>query len=194
LKTLHDRIDFLYLEIKKLSEAISKSRESLKNARKTVIGGFSGSRISDVEAEKILDKVPQRALNEVEEVKFRMDKSDNSVKLGDTRWHPMTNKAFVRIYKHEFKDAKREGETIIHEVGHEVFLKFLTDEDKKIWEELYSNSGDWFISIYAMRSSEEDFCECFAAFFTEKTSLLARRGFEKYTFIEKIIRRLEQLS
>jgi hypothetical protein len=194
LKTIHDRIDFLYLEIKKISERINEAREFLKNARKTIVGGFSMAGISDTEAENILDKVPQRVLSEVEEVKFRLDKLDNATKLGDTRWHPMTNKAFVRVYKHEFRHAGREGETIIHEVGHEIFLKFLSDKEKGDWEELYSGSGDWFISDYAMRSFEEDFCECFAAFFTEKVSLLARRGFEKYTFIEKIIRRLEQLS
>lgn len=191
LKALHDGIDFLYLEIKKLSDKIVEARESLKNARRTVVGGFSGAGISDAEAEKVLDKVPQRVLGEVEEIKFRLDKPVGGERLGDTRWHPMTNKAFVRVYKHESNNAGHEEETIIHEVGHEVFLKFLSNKEKKGWEELYSSSGDWFVSGRAMRSLEEDFCECFAAFFVSPSEF-AKGDIQKYTFIEKIIKELEK--
>jgi len=141
--------------------------------------------------------LPQLALREIEKIEFvaeRLQGIGGGGKLGDTSWEPETGRAIVRTYLHISELNEKEHETIVHEVGHEIFLKLLTSEEKSAWGELYKESGDWFVSGRAIRSSEEDFCECFRIFFTSRVRIFAKRGSQKYNFMKNVVKRLEKMS
>lgn len=195
LKDLQEHIARTASEFNENENYIKELKTVLKTMRRPSISGFEQSNIQPLNLEQFLDKLPQIALREIGGIEFIPERSlgiDMGEKLGDTSWDPETKKATIRVYLHYSEDGEDEHETITHETGHEVFLKLLVSEEKAVWEDLYKGSGDWFVSRRAVRSAEEDFCECFAVFFSERHSELVRRDPRKYNFIKNIVKRLEK--
>ena len=210
-EALNDRANSMRYELKGLQYRIAKmanefngnesrNRElkaSLKTMRRPQLSGFGQSNIAPLGLEQFLDKLPQSALREIRGIEFVPKRPlgiEGGGKLGDTSWDPETRRATVRAYLHETRLDEKEQETITHEVGHEVFLKLLNPEEKTVWEKFYKGSGDWFVSGRAIRSAEEDFCECFRMFFSGRAEIFAKHDPQKYNFIKNLVGRLEKIS
>ncbi len=197
LKNLQERISRMAGEFNENETRITELKAALRDMRRPRLSGFEHSAIPTLNLEQFLDKLPQMALREIGGVDFSSERTQGiemGDKLGDTKWNPETGKATIRVYLHEPRFGEKEHETVAHEVGHEVFLKLLNPEEKIIWEEFYRGSGDWFVSHRAIRSAEEDFCECFRIFFSSDVAAFAKRNPQKYNFIKNLVGRLEKTS
>jgi len=197
LKNLQERISRRAGELNENETRIAELKVALQSmSSRPRLSGFERSAIQPLNLEQFLDKLPQTAFREIEEVDFFFEQAQSiemGDKLGDTKWNPETGKASIRVYPHESDYKGQEHETVAHEVGHEVFFKLISNEEKAAWEELYKGSGDWFVSRRAMRSAEEDFCECFMTFFTGRVAGFAKRDPRKYNFMKNIVKRLEKM-
>ncbi|MBI2278647.1 MAG: hypothetical protein HYU81_01125 [Candidatus Brennerbacteria bacterium] len=176
-----------------IREKLNSYAAILISCKRPRLEGFSKEKNLDLALEKFLDRLPQTVLREIEEVRFISEmpiSKEGNRKLGDANWNPKTKKAHVRVYHHAPEQNHILEETIAHEIAHEIFFKYITSEEKREWEKLYLATGDWFTSKRAIRSHEEDFCECFAKFFLD-ASFLEKGDFRKYAFIKLITKRLE---
>lgn len=77
-------------------------------------------------------------------------------------------------------DKKQMKESIIHELWHFFYFKFLNEYDQKLWSILYNKSTiDDYVTWYAMSNEYEDFAETFAIIFTkekyDKTELIENK-------------------
>jgi hypothetical protein len=77
--------------------------------------------------------------------------------------------------------------TFAHELGHFVWQRVLTDNDRKQYATLYAGQklARSLVTPYAATSVEEGFAEAFSYFLTDP-SLLSRRDSLSSTFLEKI--------
>lgn len=199
LKALHDRIDFLYLEIGKLSEQIVQARESLKNSRKTVVKGFAGTKLtSDAEIEKVLDFFPQIIFSKVKSIGYSKElfwKSASGKFMvpsrGEASWDK-DGKRIISIGVESFASKKKIAETISHEIGHVVHEHFLTDHQKAEWYSLYAEGLRLgYISDEAEENEIEDFAESFRLLTLDENQL-ATKCPAKYTFIKSIYANLSK--
>lgn len=173
---------------------LNKHRETLLSCKRPKLEGFSKNNQGNLALEKLLDRLPQNVLQEIEKITFVPEVpigEEGGRKLGDMRWDLKTKRASVRVYQHIAERGQLLEETVMHEISHEIFLKYMTNQEKREWEELYLDSGDRFVSLRAIRSYEEDFCECFAKFFLDPP-FLERRNNWKYALIDRIVKRLEE--
>lgn len=169
-------------------------QKTLTSFKRPRLEGFPKNRQEDLALEKLLDQLPQNVLQGIEKITFVSETpigEDGEGRLGDTRWNLKTKRASVRVYQHIAERGQLLEETVMHEISHEIFLKYMTNQEKREWEELYLDSGDRFVSLRAIRSYEEDFCECFAKFFLDPP-FLERRNNWKYALIDRIVKRLEE--
>ena len=195
LKNLQERISRRAGELNENETRIAELKVALQSMSRPRLSGFERSAIQPLNLEQFLDKLPQTAFREIEEVDFFFEQAQSiemGDKLGETQWHLETKRATIRMYLHKPELGEREYETIVHEIGHEIFFKFFNLKEKIAWEEFYKGSGDWFVSGRAIRSAEEDFCECLAVFWGNRSSELARRDSRKYTLIKEVMERLEK--
>ncbi|TMO66615.1 hypothetical protein [Pseudoalteromonas aurantia] len=89
---------------------------------------------------------------------------------------------FICIFK--FSTVKEFEHILYHEVGHHVYQHVLTPKLRRQWVYELVNIYPGFISNYATKSPEEDFCECYAYFYT-LPSRLQKFGV-KYKFINAL--------
>ena len=91
-------------------------------------------------------------------------------------------KKFITIYKISSKEDF--FHVLYHEVGHHIFNHALDSKLKVQWvNDVYKNSL-FFVSEYAKRNAQEDFCESYAAFYCNQKKLLKDQL--KFTFIKKL--------
>lgn len=79
-------------------------------------------------------------------------------------------KKFISI--HAFNSKKEFYHILYHEIGHHVFNHILPSKKRVEWVcNIYPNS-DFFVSNYASKNAQEDFCESYSCFFTNFNNLL----------------------
>lgn len=111
--------------------------------------------------------------------------------LGGIETDIKTEKKLIKIFKHDLKIGDMR-DTVVHEIGHLIFEKHLTADNKKMWQGLYENSEDRnFVSSRAIRSVEEDFCESFAWFNTDPLKLESKSE-SKYNFVKELQKKLKE--
>lgn len=196
LKSILGKIQLLRKKANDLQIQADSSYKQAGAMRKTRINnfGFSGIMTND-ETEELLDKLPQVVFNDIGSIEYinqeGMGKWGNLI-LGGIEIDVKTRKKVIKIFKHDLSledDIKR---TIIHEVSHLIFERHLTIRDRQVWQGLYENSEDRnFVSSYAIRSVEEDFCESFAWFRTTPYKL-ENKSEAKYNFIKDFQKKLER--
>ncbi|MRX26867.1 hypothetical protein [Kangiella sp. HZ709] len=86
------------------------------------------------------------------------------------------------IIIYEIKDKKLFSHILYHELGHYVFQRLLSADQRKTWVTKLYNSGQ-FVSDYAKTNAQEDFAETYAFFIQNKPF-----GFNlqaKYRFLQR---------
>ncbi len=178
----YQRTEDIDLEINELQKQISQERRNL-------VATFPSPQAT----ERFLSRMPQAVLERIVILNYSRERvvgrSGNEL-AGRARYNPGLEGYEIEIYRHGKSENIRK--TIAHEVGHVIFDEFLSGEERKEWEEMYSSSNE-FVSRYAIRSPEEDFCACYAMFHL-LPGWLEERHEKKYTFIKKVNRKLEELQ
>lgn len=103
---------------------------------------------------------------------------------GKTKQFP-GGKYFIELFRHDPRFGERIVDTIAHELGHVAF-PLLSAELRKEWDDLYAATDDsQFVTRYAMRDCQEDFCECLMLFGHNPDGLAAQDK-RKYAFIKRL--------
>lgn len=103
---------------------------------------------------------------------------------GRTKQFP-GGKYFIELFRHDPRFSERIADTIAHELGHIAF-PLLSAEFRKEWNDLYATTGDsQFVSRYAVRDCQEDFCECLMQFCSDPDKL-AEKDKRKYAFMKRL--------
>ncbi|WP_273047429.1 hypothetical protein [Pseudoalteromonas sp.] len=92
-------------------------------------------------------------------------------------------KNYVCIFK--FSSLREFEHILYHEIGHHVFQHILSAQQRRYWVSELHRFYPEFISKYACTNGQEDFCECYAHYFT-LPSKLQRLG-KKYKFINDLV-------
>ncbi len=187
------RLRQIYLDYYRKAEdidlKINQLQDRLSRERRNLVATFPNPQAT----ERFLARMPQAALEKIAAINYSRERAigrfGNEL-AGKTRYNPDLKGYEIEIYRHGgFENIRA---TIAHEVGHVVFEEFLTAEERKEWEELYADSNE-FVTTRAIRSQEEDFCECFTKFHL-LPGWLERRHEKKYTFIKKINQKLKEMQ
>jgi chromosome segregation ATPase len=203
LKNLQGQIDDLYLRADGLKEEAKKCREKAEELRKTYIRGFEDSEIiNNEDIEEFLDGFSQRIFKEVKKIEYTENlfweskiRKIKVVSRGMTIWDK-NNKAIIKIGKQlkekSIKKAQGFKKAIAHEIGHIVYRRFLTDEQKAEWFVWYAEDLEKgrFISEYALENEEEDFAESFR-FFKLEPEMLQNYDERRYNLIKEVVEELE---
>lgn len=203
LKELADEIAERRDEANHLREQITEHKRSIEEIYAVPVCGFMKSgAITDRDVEDILDELPEKLAKEVISISFHdsVAGSITGVRLGKTSWEQRTGRAIIDVYCHPFKDVKETEEleedyrkTVAHELGHVMFQRILTPEQRWQWGEWYLESmrEKKFITKSAGESRDEDFSECFLEFAADPRNL---ESFDKrrYSFIKEAYELLEQ--
>lgn len=174
-----------YQRAEDIDPKISEFQNQLSHERRNLVATFP----SPEATERFLARMPQAALERIAALNYsreRVTSRSGNELAGRARYNPDLKGYAIEIYRHGRSENIRA--TIAHEIGHVIFDEFLSGEERKEWQELYSNSNE-FVTRRAIRSPEEDFCECFAVFKTDQTEL-ERKDEKKYSFIRNLERRL----
>lgn len=162
LKSILNKIQLLRKKAGDLQIQADSNYKQADTMRKTRINnfGFSGIMTND-ETEELLDKLPQVVFKGIDSIEYinqeGMGKWGNPI-LGGEYTDRNTGKKVIKILKHNLELKDEVKDTIIHEIGHLVFERYFVVNNKQQWQKLYENSEDSnFVSVYAMRSAEEDF-------------------------------------
>lgn len=186
------RLRQTYLDYYKRAEGIDLKINELQNQlsqeRRNLVAAFPSPQAT----ERFLARMPQAALEKIAAINYSRGRAigrfGNEL-AGRTRYNSALKGYEIEIYRHDGR-SENIRKTIAHEIGHVIFGEFLSGEERIEWEELYSNSNE-FISRYAIRSPEEDFCECYAKFHS-LPGWLEERHEKKYTFMKKINQKLKE--
>lgn len=80
-------------------------------------------------------------------------------------------------------DKREMKDTIAHEVGHQVFRRYLENADRKAWHEISDKAGKGkYVSEYAAESYREDFAESYR-YYIRHPEQLKEASSEKYGFM-----------
>lgn len=177
-----------YQKAKDIDPKVDELRGQLSQERKNLVATFP----SPEATEGFLARMPQAALERIAALNYSRERAvgrfGNEL-AGRARYNPDLKGYEIEIYRHDGR-SENIRKTIAHEVGHVIFREFLSGEERKEWEELYSSSNE-FVSLYAIRSSEEDFCACFAQLHL-LPGWLEEFDERKYTFVNKINQTLKE--
>jgi len=203
LKNLRKQIDDLYQKADKLKRKADKCREKAEELRKTYVKGFEASKIiNNEDVEEFLDGFSQRIFKEVKKIEYTEDlfweSEIRKIKVasrGMTIWDK-SNKAVIKIGKQpkgkSVRKSQKFKEVIAHEIGHVVYRRFLTDEQKAEWFVWYTEDlkEGKVISEYALENEEEDFAEGFRIF-KLKPEKLQNYDERRYNLIKEVMEELE---
>ncbi|CAM4163821.1 hypothetical protein BIW53_03105 [Pseudoalteromonas byunsanensis] len=81
------------------------------------------------------------------------------------------------LHKHEFYHV------LYHEIGHHVFNYILTSQQRVSWVNDIYPCSTHFVSQYASKNAQEDFCESYSTFYTRPTDLA--KDSKKSAFIRR---------
>jgi len=133
-------------------------------AQAVTLSGFSQADTSSIRG--CLSMFPTAILQRLDRIVFTAQGAQGQHGrpiTGRTRLFP-GRKYFVEMFDHDPRLGERITETIAHELGHIAF-PLLSIERRKEWMDLYAATDDTqFVSRYAIRDFEEDFCECLMLF------------------------------
>lgn len=194
LKRLQNTITQLYEQSRSLKLQADDCRRQAQQIRSTMVVNFQVSGVtSEEEIEGFLDQFPEKIFKNLEFVTYVHEQLFEETGTTKTPSRGFTvlgskGKDTIRIGKQSGKTdnirRKNTLETIAHEIGHVVYRKFLTDDQKATWYSWDAEAKDW-IDKYAFMNDEESFAQSLGIFKTQPKRL--KKFNEKmYTFINEI--------
>jgi Domain of unknown function (DUF1771) len=191
-----DKAKLLEREIHDLRERLDRAQRRFEHqrrntetqrhfARSIVLSGLAEEEILSIRA--VLGTFPMVILQKLDRIIYSpqmMRGGYGRPITGRTRRFP-GGKYFMELFGHDPRFAERITDTVAHELGHIAF-PLLSAELRKEWDDLYATTEESrFVTHYAIRGGEEDFCECLALF-TRDPDILAAKDKRKYAFLKRL--------
>lgn len=140
----------------------------------------------DVSVAKVLfNNIPEVYFDGLKEFVFEKEKPLKRI-ISDIKDNFNTAAYFkydkITVYELDTITRDELDRYVAHEVAHNVFKKFLTEEDRNEWELIYNKTKkEDFITSYSSTDAEENFCETFRIYLDSQTSYI-RKYLKYYTY------------
>lgn len=198
-----NQIDNLRNKAEELKSQFKDYREKANALRLTPVRGFNTSKIiSNEEIEKFLDEFPQSIFKEVKSIeydenlfwesavkKIRVESRGFAVKSQNGKMIIKIGKQLGGTINERIEKLR---EVVTHEIGHALYKKFLTDEQKAewfVWHMQDTEKGK-FITNECLENDEEDFTESFRIFKSEPEKL-QKHDERRYNLIKELMEKLD---